>query len=92
MDIYHVDLKTKHIAHKVTLPKPSAAANENANRHGLPALLIINLMVPLYQVSRSHNLPDLTIPPCCTSPDSRGCAGKVLRTSRWGGVLPDLLL
>ncbi|XP_075265007.1 uncharacterized protein LOC142357234 [Convolutriloba macropyga] len=48
MDIYNVDLKTHHIAQKVTVPKPSKAVIENAERLGFPAQLILNFMVPHY--------------------------------------------
>ena len=50
MDIYNVDLKTHHIAQKVTVPKPSKAVIENAERLGFPAQLILNFMVPHYPV------------------------------------------
>mmetsp|Transcript_16517 Transcript_16517/g.46098 ORF Transcript_16517/g.46098 Transcript_16517/m.46098 type:complete len:456 (-) Transcript_16517:81-1448(-) len=48
MDIYNVDLKTPHIAQKVTLPAPSKAVIENADRHGFPAQMVLNFMVPHY--------------------------------------------
>mmetsp|Transcript_23650 Transcript_23650/g.59462 ORF Transcript_23650/g.59462 Transcript_23650/m.59462 type:complete len:507 (+) Transcript_23650:171-1691(+) len=48
MDVYTVDLKTQHIAKKVTLPTPSQAVLDNAKRCGFPPQLILNFMIPKY--------------------------------------------